>query len=533
MILTFGDWTIIALYFAAVFAVGFYFARKEKTSSDYFLAGRNAGWFAVGASIFATNIGSEHFIGLAGSGADSGLAVGAYEMSAVFCILMLAWVFLPYYLKSKVFTMPEYLERRFNPGCRWFLTVVSLFAYIFTKISVALFAGAILIEAVIGWPPLFSAVLLVVATGIYTVAGGLSAVIYTDMIQAFILIGGSLVLTMIGLGEVGGFAGLRETLPPDFFHMIKPMDHPVYPWPGTIFGVFFLGVWYWCTDQVIVQRALGAKNLTHSRGSAIFAASLKILPLFILVVPGLIARALWTAEVAESPDIAYPLIVMRLMPKGLAGLMIAALLAALMSSLSAVFNSCSTLLTMDVYRVFRPDASEKKLVNVGRLSTVGIVIISIIWIPMISYLSDQIYQYLQSIQAYIGAPITAVFLVGVLWKGATGRAALTTLITGGSLGIIRFATDIFSKMGYENFGPFNILTGYAFLNYSLIMFFFCVALMIVLSLIWKEKISPDAAALTFSTGTVSEGVERHWVWIHTALSVLIALTIVLIWAHFA
>lgn len=533
MVLSLSDWLIIALYFAAVFAVGFYFARKEKTSSDYFLAGRNAGWFAVGASIFATNIGSEHFIGLAGSGADSGLAVGAYEMSAVFCILTLAWIFLPYYLKSKVFTMPEYLERRFNPSCRWFLTAISLFAYIFTKISVALFAGAILIEAVIGWPPLLSAVILVVATGVYTIAGGLSAVIYTDMIQAFILIGGSLVLTIIGLGEVGGFAGLREALPADFFHMIKPMDHPVYPWTGTIFGIFFLGVWYWCTDQVIVQRALGAKNLAHSRGSAIFAAFLKIFPLFILVVPGLIARALWSAEVGSSPDRAYPLIVMRLMPKGLAGLMIAALLAALMSSLSAVFNSCSTLLTMDVYRSFRPDASEKKLVFIGRLSTAGIVIVSIIWIPMIRYLSDQIYQYLQSVQAYIGAPITAVFLTGILWKGATGKAAIITLITGGILGLIRFITDILSKMGYESFGPFTILTGYAFLNFSIIVFFLCILLMIVISLMTEKKEESKIADLTFSPGTVSTGVGSVWIWLHTALSIIVAVTVIVIWMHFA
>jgi len=533
MQLSVTDWTIIACYFTAVFAVGFYFAGREKTSHDYFLAGRNAGWFAVGASIFATNIGSEHFIGLAGSGADSGLAVGAYEMSAVFCILTLAWLFLPYYLKSKVFTMPEYLERRFNPGCRWFLTAISLFAYIFTKISVALFAGAILMEAVIGWPPMFSAVLLVVATGIYTIAGGLSAVIYTDMIQAFILIGGSSVLTFIGLTEVGGFAGLREALPADFFHMIKPWNHSVYPWPGTIFGIFFLGVWYWCTDQVIVQRALGAKNLAHSRGSAIFAAFLKVLPLFILVVPGLIARALWTSEVSADPDLAYPLIVIRLMPRGLAGLMIAALLAALMSSLSAVFNSCSTLLTMDVYRSFRPDASEKRLVTIGRLSTAGIVVISIIWIPMIRYLSNQIYQYLQSVQAYIGSPITAVFLVGVLWKRATGKAALTTLITGGVLGLLRFSTDILSRMGYENFGPLSILTGYAFLNFSLIVFFLCVTLMIVISLMTPKPDDGKTRHLTFSSDTMSAGMERGWIWLHALLSVLAALVIISIWSHFA
>ncbi|MFC1607612.1 sodium:solute symporter [Candidatus Latescibacterota bacterium] len=533
MVLSAIDWITIAIYFAAVFAIGFHFARRERDSQEYFLAGRNVGWFAVGASIFATNIGSEHFIGLAGSGANSGLAVGAYELSAVFCILVLGWMFLPYYLKSKVFTMPEYLERRFNPGCRWFLTGISLFAYVFTKISVALFAGAILIEAVIGWPPLLSAVVLVLATGVYTIAGGLAAVIYTDMIQAFILIGGAIVLTIIGLGEVGGFSGLREALPPEFFHMIKPADHPVYPWPGTTIGIVILGIWYWCTDQVIVQRALGAKNLTHSRGSAIFAAFLKIFPIFILVMPGLIARALWQSEIAANPDMAYPLIVTRLMPAGLAGLMIAALLAALMSSLSAVFNSCSTLVTMDVYRKIKPDASEKKLVSVGRWVTVAIVLISIIWIPMIRFMSDQIYQYLQSIQAYIGAPITAVFLTGLLWKRATGNAALITMCTGGLIGLTRFITDILSKMGVTDFGPLSILTGYAFLNFSVIMFLFCVGLMIILSLLTQKPDGDSLANLTFSTKTMSAGVDRVWIWVHVLLSVLVAVVAFSIWFHFA
>ncbi len=533
MVLSGLDWSIIAVYFAAVFAVGFWFARNERTSGQYFLAGRNVGWFAVGASIFATNIGAEHFIGLAGSGAASGLAVGAYELSAVFCIIILGWVFLPYYLKSRVFTMPEYLERRYNPECRWFLTIISLFAYVFTKISVALFAGAILIKAVLGWDPIVSAVLLVLATGVYTVAGGLAAVIYTDMIQAFILIGGSVVLTFIGLDKVGGFEGLRAAVPPDFFHMIKPASDTVYPWTGTIFGVLILGIWYWCTDQVIVQRALGARNLTHSRGAALFAAILKTLPIFILVLPGLIAYTLWTSEVSANPDMAYPFIVTRLMPPGLAGLMIAALLAALMSSLSAVFNSCSTLITMDIYRKMRPDSSERRLVTVGRLVTAGIVVVSILWIPMIRLLSNQIYQYLQSVQAYVGAPITAVFLTGILWKRATGRAAITTLIVGGIIGASRFIVDIVSKAVPLDFGPFNVLTQCAFLNFSVGIFIFCVALMIFISLRTPAPGTEKTTDLTFSAGTISTGVDRTWVWVHVGLSVLVASITIAIWVHFA
>lgn len=526
------DWGVIIAYFLVIFLVGFYF-RHRKTAQEYFLAGRSVGWFAVGASIFAANIGSEHFIGLAGSGAASGLPVSAYEINAVFMLMILGWVFLPYYLRSAVFTMPEYLERRFTPGCRWFLSIISLFAYIFTKISVSLFAGAILIKAVAGWDTLVSAVILVCATGVYTIAGGLSAVIYTDMIQAFVLIGGSVVLTVIGLGKVGGFEALRTALPPDFFHLLRPMHDMVYPWTGTIFGIMILGTWYFATDQVMVQRALGAKNLTHSRGGTLFAASLKILPMFILVLPGLIARAIWPTELSTDPDMAYPLIVTRLMPAGLSGLMIAALLAALMSSLSAVFNSCSTLVTMDIYRKIKPAASDRDLVRFGRIATAVVVVISILWIPMIRFLSDQIFMYLQSIQSYIGAPVTAVFFTGIVWKRATGRAAIITLITGGVLGLIRFITDILSKMGYSDFGPFNILTGYAFLNYCVVMFLFCVALMVVISLLTDRPGKEKTENLTFSKDTMSTGVNRTWIWIHTAMSIFLGLTALSLWFYFA
>lgn len=533
MVLSSLDWLIIGLYFTVVFSVGFWFARRERTSGQYFLAGRNVGWFAVGASIFASNIGAEHFIGLAGSGAAGGLAVGAYELSAVFCIIILAWVFLPYYLQSKVFTMPEYLSRRFNPQCRSFLTGISLFAYIFTKISVSLFAGSLLIKVVLGWDPLVSAIVLVFATGIYTIAGGLAAVIYVDMIQAFILISGACVLTLMGLHQVGGFEGLRAALPPEFFHMIKPASDPVYPWTGTTFGVVILGIWYWCTDQVIVQRTLGAKNLTHSRGATHFAALLKLLPLFILVMPGLIARVLWPVEVSANPDMAFPLIVTQLMPAGLAGLMIAALLAALMGSMSSVFNSCSTLITMDIYRRVNPGASERRLVTVGRLATVGVVVLSILWIPMIRLLSNQVYQYLQSVQAYIGAPITAVFLTGILWKRANGNAAIITLVVGAVLGASRFIVDIISKAWTIDFGPFSVLAKCAFLNYSIGLFIFCVALMIVISLNTPAPKRENIENLTFSPSTMSAGVSKSWILVHVGLSILVLTLTISIWSHFA
>lgn len=480
------DTFVIALYFAAVFFIGFRYARGERSSSDYFLAGKHVGWFAIGASLFATNIGSEHFIGLAGSGASTGLAVGCYEWSASFCLFLLGWLFVPHYLQSKVFTMPEFLERRFSPACRWYLTIVSIFAYIFTKISVALFAGGILMREIVGWDYLTSAILLVVATGAYTVAGGLAAVIYTDLFQTFVLMAGAVLLTALGLQHTGGFEGLRAALPNDFFHMIKPIDHPVYPWLGTTAGTLILGIWYWCTDQVIVQKTLSARDVSQARKGALFCASLKILPVFVLVLPGLIAKALWPAEV--NGDNAYPLLVMRLLPEGLSGLMVAALLAALMSSLSSVFNSCSTLLTMDVYKKWRPEASEARLVLVGRLMTGLIVGLSIIWIPFIRYLNNEIYQYLQSVQAYVGAPITAVFLTGILWKGATAPAAITTLICGGLVGAGRFLLDVLRHaLGYD-LGLLNRVAAWSFLNFSVMVFFACVLLMIAIS---KVSAAPE------------------------------------------
>jgi solute:Na+ symporter, SSS family len=517
------DTTIVVIYFLIVFAIGFYHSRRERTSSDYFLAGQSVGWFAVGASLFATNISSEHFIGLAGSGASTGLAVGCYEWSASFCLLLLGWLFVPHYLQTRVFTMPEFLERRFSPGCRWYLTWVSIFAYIFTKISVSLFAGGILIREIVGWDYMTSAVLLVVATGIYTVAGGLAAVIYTDLFQAFVLIGGALVLTVLGMDKVGGFEGLRSALPPDFFHMIKSNSDPVYPWLGTTVGTLILGIWYWCTDQVIVQKTLSARGISDARKGAFFCAAMKIAPVFILVLPGLIAKALWPDAV--TGDNAYPMLVKRLMPPGLSGLMIAALLAALMSSLSSVFNSCSTLITMDVYKKLRPEASERKLVFVGRITTAAVVVISVLWIPFIRNLNNEVYQYLQSVQAYVGAPITATFLVGILWRGATAPAALATLVTGGLIGGSRFLMDILHNAMKIDLGPMNAVVEYSFLNFSVWVFLFCVLLMVSISKLSMARTGEAATTLRigrFTKGSVGD----------VAFTVVIGFAILSLWYHF-
>lgn len=538
--LTTLDLIILIGYFLVVFVIGFYFSRGQRSSTEYFLAGRHVGWFAVGASLFATNIGSEHFIGLAGSGATQGLPVGCFEWSASFCLLMLGWVFVPFYLRSRVFTMPEFLARRYNESCRSFLSGFSILAYIFTKISVGLFAGAILLKQLVGWDYFTSSIFLVIVTGIYTVAGGLSAVIYTDFFQAFVLIGGSLLLSLLGLDAAGGFEGLRQSLPADYFNMVRPMSDPNYPWLGTLVAPFVLGIWYWCTDQVIVQKTLSAKNIVHARGGTIFAGLLKILPVFIMVLPGLIAKALYPGEV--TGDNAYPLLVVKLMPSGLVGLMVAALLAALMSSLSSVFNSCSTLITLDFYKKYNPDASEKRLVYVGRISTLVIVAISIAWIPFIHYISSELYLYLQSVQAYIGPPVTVIFVLGVFWKRATGRAALATLTVGLIVGAFRFVLEVLHKsMGFD-FGPLMPVVNLNFMLFALCVFVLCTLVMVGVSLATSPEPLEKTSGLTWQqrratprggeVDPVEMSISARWKPLEVTLTAALAVTIVGLWWHF-
>jgi SSS family solute:Na+ symporter len=527
------DLAVLAAYFLVVFGIGFYFSRRERTSTDYFLASRDVGWFAVGASLFATNISSEHFIGLAGSGAATGLAVGCFEWSASICLVLLAWVFVPFYLRSRVFTMPEFLERRYDGRCRAFLSWFSLLAYVFTKISVALFAGALLLRQVVGWDTLTSALALVVATGIYTIAGGLAAVIYTDLFQAFVLLAGSALLTWVGMDRVGGFAGLRQAVPTDFFHMVKPLDHPQYPWLGTLVAPLVLGIWYWCTDQVIVQKVLGARDVLHARTGALFCGFLKILPVFVLIVPGLIAKALWPAE--ATGDSAYGLLVVRLLPGGVMGFMVAALLAALMSSLSSVFNSCSTLITFDLYRKRHPDASEARLVRVGRISTALVVVLSIGWIPIIRYISSELYIYLQSVQSYIGPPIMVCFFVGVFWKRANAAGAIATLATGLLVGGARLGMEILQKSAGMSFGPLDPLVRLNFLLFSLILTALCAAVMFAVSMTTAAPAREKVEGLTWARrgeARIGEGSARGRAIAGWTTALLVA-TIVGLWSYFA
>ena len=527
------DTALVLIYFGVVFGIGAYFFRRAKTSRSYFLADRSVGWVAIGASLFATNISSEHFIGLAGSGASSGLAVGHFEWLAAFMCMTLAWVFVPFYLRSNVYTMPEFLERRYGPACRWYLTTVSVLAYIFTKISVSLYAGSLVLREVVGWDFYTSAVVMVLATGVYTIFGGLSAVIYTELLQAFVLLGGAIVLTVLGLDQAGGMSGLRASLPADFFHMIKPPSDAAFPWTGIFFGAPILGIWYWCTDQVIVQRVLGAKSEDDARAGALFCGFLKILPVFVLVLPGLIARALYP-EIRG--DEAYPQLVIRLLPEGLIGVMVAALMAALMSSLAATFNSASTLITFDVYKKLNPDASEKRLVTVGRLFTVLMVGLGILWVPFIRYLSSEVYIYLQSVQAYVSPPIAAVFLLGVTWPRANRHGAITALAAGAVLGAARFVLELNRASAIAQASIVKPLVDMNFLHFAIVLFVVSTVLLVVVSLATQADSLTKLRGLTFSTleGYLQRSDRARRLFpVHVTATAVLALVIIALWAHYA
>lgn len=495
------DWLVIALYFVLVFGAAWWYTRRERvreSSGQYFLAGRNVGWFVVGASLFASNIGSEHLVGLAGSGAARGVAVGQFEVLASLILLLLGWVFVPFYLRSGVTTMPEFLERRYSPAARWYLAVISVVGYVLTKISVTIAAGGIVFSALMGLDFWVGALIVVVATGIYTVAGGLRAVLITDTLQLFVLLIGSLVVTFAGVNALGGWGQLRATAGPGFFDMWLPATDPDFPWTGILLGAPILGVWYWCTDQFIVQRVLAARDLDNARGGTIFAGFLKLLPVVLFVIPGVIAHGLVQQGklVLDRPDQALPALVTALLPAGLRGVVVAGLLAALMSSLSSVFNSCSTLMTFDIYRKIRPGASDKQLVVFGQASTGVLVVLALLWIPLMSRISGQLYQYLQSVQAYISPPIAAVFLLGLFWTRVNARGAMAALGTGFVLGALRLVLEL---KGGQSSGVVHSFATMNFLHFAALLFAICVAVLVLVSLTAPAPSRAQLAGLTYAT----------------------------------
>jgi SSS family solute:Na+ symporter len=505
--MTFIDWAFIVAYFVVVFGIALWAYRQEQqddTAAGYFLGGRNVGWFVVGASLFVSNIGSEHLVGLTGTGADSGVAVGQFEILASLILLLLGWVFVPFYVKSGVFTMPEFLERRFSKGSRVYLTWISIVAYVLTKISVTLFAGGIVFEALMGVSFWTGALITVAFTGIYTIFGGLRAVVYTDMMQMVVLILGSILVTILGLVQLGGPSGLLDAAPEGFMSVWRPISDPDFPWTGILFGAPILAVWYWCTDQVIVQRTLAARDIDHARRGSIFAGYLKVLPIFIFVIPGVIAFALAESGqlTLDSPDQALPALVGAVLPAGLRGIVVAGLLAALMSSLSSVFNSTSTLITWDVYREWRPTASDRELVWVGRVATAGLTVAGLAWIPFIQNISSTLYTYLQSVQSYIAPPIAAVFILGLAWKRINANGALTTLLVGFVLGATRLILELVhgpEQQGLPSGSMWAAIAEFNFLHVAIILFVICVLILIGVSMATSPPPEYKIAGLTYGT----------------------------------
>lgn len=576
------DWIVIGLYFAVIAGLAWWVIhQKTDTTTDYFLAGRHLGWMIVGSSLFASNIGSEHLVGLAGSGATDGVAMAHYELHA-WCLLVLGWVMVPFYIRSKVFTMPEFLEKRFSPLARTLLSGISLIAYILTKIAVGIFAGGIVFSVllpdlnVLGMNSFWiGSVLVILFTGIYTVLGGLRAVAYTEALQTLVLVFGSVLVLIYGLDAIGGWGRLYDIAGSDMFNLWKPIVPegiestwaPVleegrmawyfntnYPWIGMLFAAPVVGLWYWTTDQYIVQRALGAPNVTEARRGTIAAAFLKLLPVFIFIIPGIITYAL-----AESGDIAaiqnqlmdergevitqnaqaaYPLLVTHILPVGIRGIVVAGLLAALMSSLAGVFNASSTLFTMDFYSKFKPGASEQHLVWMGRLATIVMVVIGLLWIPVIQG-SRGLYDYLQGVQSYLAPPIFVVFFLGILNKRLNKEGCLSALFTGLALGIFRLIVDtpgmLIEDFSYTEGSFLWIINNVFFQYYSLFIFVVCVAVMFAVSYMTRPPQYEKISGLTYATLTDEDRRESKtsWTWTDVTLSALLLVVIGVIYMYFS
>jgi SSS family solute:Na+ symporter len=590
------DWVMIALYFSILTCVAYWVIKKGKDeAADYFLAGRNLGWWIIGASIFASNIGSEHIVGLAGSGAKDGVALAHYEFHA-WCLLVLAWVFVPFYAKSLVFTMPEFLERRFSTSSRYVLSIVSLVTFIVSKIAVGIFAGGVVFatllpEIHLDLGPIHAnsfwigSIAVIALTGLYTALGGMRAVAYNDAVQVTVLILGSASLTVYGLIKLGGWNELRNICGSDMFNLWKPLvpknwDHatwaPVmeraadghvmrgawyfngnFPWLGMAICAPVIGLWYWCTDQYIVQRALGAPNEQVARRGSIFAAILKLFPVYLFIIPGLICYAL--AKSGKIPELtaafndpsgegsqgAFPMLVKYLLPQGLRGLVVAGLLSALMGSLAGVFNACSTLFTVDIYNKIRPNATQREMVHMGRLATTVMVIIAMAWIPVVQG-AHGLYNYLQSIQGYLAPPVFVVFFFGVFWKRLNAKGCFWAMVIGFIVGLFRMLVDtpvtlgLFGKLadgsnkGYDQNTFFWIIQNINFQYFSILITIISAIVMVGVSYMSPAPDYTKIKNMSFGTRTDEHLAEsaKSWDWRDIAASAFVLIVILMGYIYF-
>jgi len=533
------DWIVLGIFFLGLIGIIVWvLSQKDKDTTDYFLAGKNAGWLSIGSSIFASNIGSEHLVGLAGAGFISGMAMAHWEMHAWF-ILILGWVFVPFYDRIKIYTMPEFLEKRFSSGSRSILSGISLVSYVLTKVAVTVYAGGVVFDQVFNIESInifgneidffwVSAIGLVVITGLYTVLGGMKAIMYTSVLQTPVLLFGSIVILIVGLGKVGGWVEVRNIVG-DNLHLVRSAADPDFPWTGVLLASACIGFWYWCTDQYIVQRVLSAKNLSNAQSGTILAGFLKILPVFILILPGIIA--FYISDGTISGDRTYAWLVTNLLPSGLKGLVVAGLLAALMSSLSAMFNSTSTLLTIDIYKKIKPDADEKSTVAFGRIATGVMVLLGLLWIPFIGILSDdRMYVYLQSVQAYISPPIAAIFLFGIFWKRVNGKGAMASLITGLVLGSFRLIIEIQNKIDPLSNSFLQSIASINFLHFAIFLFIVSSAVLVLVSLSTAKPTADKLEGMIYSRNI--SVIKDKWRSINVGFSILLLIVLIALWWNF-
>lgn len=477
-IISLADSIIILLYFLISIGIGLYFSyRKDRTVKEYFFGEKSFGWIVIGLTIFVTNISSEHLIGLAGAGATKGLSVIQFEWLAVIAIIFLGWYVAPIFLKNKILTIPQYFGNKFDHRSRAYVAYISLFIYLITKIGVSLLVCNYLLKSYLEFNVIEATLIIVFLTGLYTVIGGISSIIHTQLFQSAILILGAVSLTYFGLQEVGGFSELSSKLSSDYFVLFKPFDDVDLPWTGIIFGAPILALWYWCSDQYIVQRILYAKGIKEIKKGTLLASFMKTLPILLFVIPGLVVISL-NPTVAPNEAFAF-LLSGRILPVGIKGIVISGLFAALMSSLSAAFHSSATIFTIDIYKPKNPEASENKLILIGRLTTTAIVVITIALIPLLKMIDTNIYIFLQNLQAFISPPIAAVFLISLFWKNASAKGAFYTLIIGGIIGLTRIflsfvdvkieLINAIKEVNYLHFASYLFLVSfsiYVFVSYK-------------------------------------------------------------------
>lgn len=546
--MTILDWIVIGVFCCALIGIVVWvISRKNNNSADYFLGGKDATWVAIGASIFASNIGSEHLIGLAGAGASSGMAMAHWEIQG-WMILILGWVFVPFYTRSMVYTMPEFLEHRYNKQSRTILSVISLISYVLTKVAVTVYAGGLVFQHVFGIKELWgidffwiAAIGLVVITALYTIFGGMKSVLYTSVLQTPILLLGSLIILVLGLKALGGWDAMMEACSvqtvneygDDMTNLMRDLRDPQFPWLGTLIGSAVIGFWYWCTDQYIVQRVLSGRNERESRRGTIFGAYLKLLPVFLFLIPGMVAYALHTRGIVlpsgetfvlSTPDAAFPTLVAKLLPAGFKGLVVCGILAALMSSLASLFNSSAMLFTIDFWKRLHPNTSEKQLVHIGQIATVVIVVLGILWIPVMRSVGDVLYNYLQDVQSVLAPGIAAAFLLGVCWKRASAQGGMWGLLSGIIIGLTRLAAKVY----YSNV-PDAAKTWFKAVFYDFNWLYFCGLMMIVcclviviVSLLTPAPNEKQIQGLVFGTSTPEQRAATRASWnawdvIHTVI----------------